>query len=137
MRAGAKERLSGIIRRCRAVYRAFALRSLVRVLYRYILFIYTHNDNATPRAFCTWPNERCPLSSPSPLWVLNSTPCTYLYLSTLLQQLPPKNSLLYIYIPIYTYNITFAFSRIDRVHCCARRGKRICEQPKGKIGEER
>lgn len=30
-----KKRLSGIIRRCRAVYRAFALRSLIRVLYIY------------------------------------------------------------------------------------------------------
>lgn len=34
---GGEERLSGIIRCCRAVYRTFALRSLIRVLYIYII----------------------------------------------------------------------------------------------------
>lgn len=48
-----KERLSGIIRRCRAVYRTFALRSLIRVLY-----IYTVLTQQRPGRFVCSPPVR-------------------------------------------------------------------------------
>lgn len=67
---GVKERLSGIIYRCRAVYRAFALRSLVRVLYVYTIYIYIYSTyTTTPWAFCVYPTPllaviSLPLTSP-------------------------------------------------------------------------
>jgi len=60
---GQKERLSGIMYRCRAVYRVFALRSLVRVLYVYnVYYIYIALTRRRPGRFVCSP----PFSLPSP-----------------------------------------------------------------------